>query len=234
MINKITRQNNSFGNLKPSIRIGEQEIYEFYREFPNIISTTKLASRLSNIKQSNMPYELRLNLHMLLKRLDLKITSQRLKYYRPDYDDFLRILPIAIKKSGLANCGEMSAIIQNKMLKKDIECHQVSMFIKNDKQKRDFIDHAFLIINLNPKSKLKNPKTWGNKAVIIDPWFKECAPAIEMISKYKMFFKLDENNREKFVFRDSNFFNVKSRFKEKISDTHPSLLSKFISIFKDN
>lgn len=232
MINNVSQKNNtSFGHIKPTIRMGEQVIQEFNQEFPKLYSSTKIASRLSHLEQNKIPHKTRVNLMDLLRNLDMQISNFRASFNGLSYAELMDAMPALVKKHNLANCGEMTLIIQDKMLKKGIECHLISAEVKNKTQERWFSDHVFLATNLKPKANLSKPKTWGNKAVIIDPWLKECSPASKILRKYKLLFSIDEDKDEKLVFKNANFFNVKKYLKSREQNHTSSFFEKFFSLF---
>ena len=89
------------------------------------------------------------------------------------YEDYIQRLLMDLKESKLANCGEMADIAQYLLKKEGIETERISMkiMIKRDKLRPGLSDHTFLIMNIADDADFTNPKTWGNEAILIDPWF---------------------------------------------------------------
>ena len=44
--------------------------------------------------------------------------------------------------------------------------------------------HAAILLGAKEKAEISNPKTWGNKAVIVDPWNKFVLPARDAMDYY--------------------------------------------------
>lgn len=183
-----------FGNIKSQIRIGEQVLKEISVEYPNLNSSTKIKLRVFNLNRDTLSKEKAIIIKNLLDLSNAKakkINMIRTLYNFESFDDFMKTLTCLIKKYSVANCGEMARIAQDKLLKKGIMADVVELNINNEVlSHRPFKDHSFVVTNLASNSHLYHPGTWGNKAVIVDPWLGECNSAKEMMIKFENMFKL--------------------------------------------
>lgn len=153
-------------------------------------------------------------LNLLIRSVKDELTLERLRkkfdFSSPE-SYFNSAIPL-IKQFGLTNCGDMAYIVQSKLLKKGIRADRISIEIAPKEyyhrvKPRTCSEHTFVVIDLAKNAILTKPKTWGSKAVIIDPWLGQCKPAYEMLLEYENFFKLD-SKKERFSFIDSNRFDV--------------------------
>jgi hypothetical protein len=76
---------------------------------------------------------------------------------------WLALLAAAAEKYGCGNCMEQSAIAWQFLKKKD--ARPLDLIAAVDK------DHAFLVIGRAADSDPRIPATWGNVAVVCDPWW---------------------------------------------------------------
>ncbi|MFN4150347.1 MAG: hypothetical protein ACK4IX_05345, partial [Candidatus Sericytochromatia bacterium] len=85
------------------------------------------------------------------------------------------------------NCQENACVAAVRLANQNIPNVEVfGYFNKSDDKSR----HAFTVIGRDPSSDFNDPKTWGDKAVICDPYYNETYPASE----------LDKNIRYKNVY----------------------------------
>lgn len=80
------------------------------------------------------------------------------------------IIKTAIK-FGVGNCGELTdlltLLLREYQPEDHIDIQYESVCIKGRG------DHAFIIINRDPTSDIKDVNSWGEQAIICDPWFRE-------------------------------------------------------------
>jgi len=55
-------------------------------------------------------------------------------------------------------------------------------------------DHVFLVLNRDPWSNPQDPKTWGENAVICDPWANKVFKASDYLSELKNFHRVNRKN----------------------------------------
>ena len=128
--------------------------------------TRKTHPGLKKIKDSF--YKIHEKLYeMQVKRFDLvKNAASREDYYQAILED--------INKEGLANCGEMANIAQHKLndngIKADVVRLLFHQYRRGQSRSNGVCDHIFTVINLDKNADLRKPETWGNEAIIIDPW----------------------------------------------------------------
>lgn len=214
MINQIYSSKVSFGSVKPSLRLGEEVVREFKREFPNINSPSLTAIRAYTLNN-------RLKNEDLIKRLNKKSMSDydyftekvRNNVYFTGVDSCVKTLIDFLKKFNILNCGEINLIAQQRILKKGVKADMAAFSIKNklplDKSRHGRLcgDHDFIVLNLAKDAKINEPESWGNKAVIVDAFFNRVGLAADMLEEYKQKFRLDED-LEKFEFKGKNMFDV--------------------------
>jgi len=76
---------------------------------------------------------------------------------------------------GCGNCGEQSALAFWFLYKKGVKPLDWAAV---DKQ-----DHAFVILQRHPKSRIEDYKTWGELAVVSDPWGNGAFRARDIVSR---------------------------------------------------
>lgn len=67
------------------------------------------------------------------------------------------------KTMGYGNCQEQACVAAVRLKEKGVQ--NVEVMGKPN--------HAFVVIGRDPKSDASNPSTWGDKAVVCDPWYEE-------------------------------------------------------------
>ncbi len=89
----------------------------------------------------------------------------------------LTIMKFLVEKFKIGNCMEQSIIMQDKLINAGIPAKVTG---------RQLIDHCFVVCNLSQNANIKDPKTWGKKAFIVDPWLnKVFRSKEEAFSEYK-------------------------------------------------
>lgn len=86
-------------------------------------------------------------------------------------------------KYSLGNCFELALQALDHVLRKE----RVDMFAELYLLQGG--DHGFLVLNRKPESDPELPETWGDAAVICDPWSNEVYPAIQYRLKLKDFYR---------------------------------------------
>ncbi len=93
-----------------------------------------------------------------------------------NFDLYYEVIAKVAKEHKIGNCGEHSAIAYT--------------YLKNEKnlRKLDYLalvngDHAFVVIGRKPGSDVTDPTTWGDAAVVCEPWGKTYYPAIQVFDQ---------------------------------------------------
>jgi len=205
----------SFGSIKPSVRLGESVIKDYSKEFPGIISSTKLGVKYDQLNADNKPMQY--SLIRLCNKYDNKIRVLRDKltkeYFSTEYfsaEKFIKSLKKQIHNYKVANCGEQAYLTKYALEKKGKEARRIRIEIVGKKDKvgipykvkpRTCSDHAFVIIDHKKGADLNDIQKWGNKTVIVDTWSRFCGSVDDAMRRYKQEFNLDEKT-EKFNFTE--------------------------------
>lgn len=207
MIKILPLQQNqvTFKSIKPVIRTGEQAIREFKAEFPVINSSSRLSVRMGNACYFHLNHRCTPRLEAIFRRQNETINEIRRELDKLPFKESVEKLSLLLKTKKTGNCDEMARLIQYNLLQKGIKTDVVECFIVPNKDaKKNYIRginaHVLAVVNMPEKALYDKPKTWINKAVIVDAWTGECGSAHKMISRYKDFFNVDtENEHLEFV-----------------------------------
>lgn len=63
--------------------------------------------------------------------------------------------------------------------------------------------HLFVVMDMKPDANLSNPDTWGEDAVIVDPWNGFTAPVKEGLEKINKVFQIDKTHEQVNFFKDN-------------------------------
>lgn len=119
-----------------------------------------------------------------LMRSELSTVIPSLVDVKPD--ELKAMVPI-IKKHKIANCAELTDLTIYYLLKDPVlrlKPIEFIGFLKKDSA----VDHCFVVIDRQKASKISNPETWGDNAVICDTLSGEVFPAKEFYKKTMVFF----------------------------------------------
>lgn len=93
-----------------------------------------------------------------------------------NYDKIMEKVSIVAKKHKIGNCDEQTSVAYT--------------YLKNEKNLRKVVrlslvkgDHAFVVIGMNPLGDVKDPATWGQNAVVCEPWGKRYFPAVQLFDQ---------------------------------------------------
>lgn len=188
-LNSNTNSNISFGSLKENLRLGEDVYRDFKKEFPYLRSNTFLGSKIVQYQGSDRFEKIRPKIERLADKYDLKIGENRSNFYGVDtFEEFVSNIKKIISKNKCANCGEQANIMQYELLKKSTDPHLISMEVEYplSGMVKEYGSHEFAVFGLKKGARLDNPKTWGQEAVVVDPWVNRVMPANEAIEYYKI------------------------------------------------
>lgn len=88
------------------------------------------------------------------------------------------------KKYSLGNCYELTFQALDYILNKYPEMPAEVYKLANLNELDDGI-HAFLVLNRDPKSSMFEPETWGENAIICDPWAKDVYLAKQYLNRLR-------------------------------------------------
>ena len=219
---QITARNNfnnkvSFCGLKQEKILAEGILRDYKSSFPYIKSNSFVNTKILAHYKSPGYENLIDKLFVLSAKYsdNVKTIRQNLREHKrfESFSQFISVLKTTFINKGYANCGELNYVLQDKFLKNNINAHMVCMqtFYKSSATKVSGKDHSFLVFNLSRNSKLDDPTTWGNKAIIADAWCNIVMPAYDALNYYKDFFSY--NSKKEFQI----FFGAdKIKLKDKI------------------
>lgn len=99
------------------------------------------------------------------------------------YESYIKVS----SKFSLGNCHELSLQALDYIINNNIDIHAEVFEISNG-------DHVFLVLNRDPHSDSANPMTWGDNAVICDPWANKHYPATKYLSELESYSREDDKN----------------------------------------
>jgi hypothetical protein len=173
LVNINVRAINKNQNLDFNIKIGKN-VCEYVSS--HLISSNKF-DNLSNAFGSivslpsraiYMSYRLVENVTPINKALDYFSTN--IKNAGSDYSYVKNISSVA-HKLGSGNCGENAAL--SAVMLANYGVSPVETF--------SIPGHSFAVIGRDPSSEMTDPKTWGNTAVIVDPWNNIVVPVKDIV-----------------------------------------------------
>ena len=182
--------NISFGSLKAQKSLGEKMMKEYRRNYPQYFHSNTLVESFITRHNGDRAFKpVNKNLQSLADRYNEEIENVR-KKYDGNYDSwgsFIDDLKRAVLSENAANCGEQALLMQDVFLKNGEEAHNVCMtfYTKEDKI---YGNHAFVVSGLSRNADIANPKTWGNEAVVTDPWSNVVLGAREAIDYFRKIF----------------------------------------------
>lgn len=203
MINRISIQQNNrksiqFEGLKENLRLGEKVLKEFKKEFPAIRSNTYIKAKLLQNEGKKINFSEKLT--SIMNKYSLNINEVRKQFdYKRYYtlNQYINDLKIALRTIKHANCGEQADIIQYELLQKGKEAHRIWM--KSKTTNKDgcniFCDHVFTVFDLKKGARVESPKTWGQNAVVVDPWANIVLPAHKAVEYFKSFLGIKEDEK---------------------------------------
>lgn len=200
MYNNVARNNNiTFTSIKPNLRLGEAVLQEFKQEFPYIKSSSDLFIRVNTLQNSG-----KYPLNKLLMSLKEKAHFLSEQIYDKSFDcltigqscnnlaEFSIKLSQHIKEKNFkANCDLDSLIILNKLTERGANPQNIE--IKVIKECFNVVNHFTTVFGLAKDAKVDNPKTWGNKAVIVDAWKGIVMKADDALRYFEQLLKQGKN-----------------------------------------
>lgn len=123
---------------------------------------------------NDYPVSKQFNITNEINALRTKMCSYSNTEYSVDEVDFRNAL---ITDHQFGNCMEHAIIAFAEMRRLNFGIRSEIVYLKNG-------DHVFLVLDRMKGSNLNNPATWGNNAVICDPWAGEVYPADHLLHHF--------------------------------------------------
>jgi len=189
--------NISFTGLKSNLKLGEKVLREVRKEFPKRRSDSFIRVKIEQCRRPKKLEKLMPKFEEIAEKLE-KIAKKYCMYTDEvtrekggdyfSYSGFInKLKQIIIKYRGAANCDEFADIVQYNLLCRNEKPHNIAMWIKNAKtgENKKWGAHLFTVFGLKKGAKFDEPKTWGNKAVVVDAWGNIVMQAREAIEHFK-------------------------------------------------
>ncbi len=209
--------NISFCSIKQDKILCEKMMKQFRSQYPiNFHSPSKIECAFEK-HSNNVRYN---GINQKLVRLWHKYTNSlaevRDSLRTTFWDDYINLIKTAVMSKKTANCSEQAKLLQDIFLKNGKKAHLVSMEILD---KEGFIKkingtHTFVVTGLRNGADYKNPKTWGSKAIVVDPWSNLIMNATEAIDYFKGVLNYNSQNNT-IVFRNNDLVNVEKYLGQK-------------------
>ncbi len=158
------------GALKTNLRAGEVALKSFKKEFPCLNSPSLWNQRIDRTYKKTGEFPVYLaKIYGVIKKYEYAIWDLRKKTSQPEISgNFLKELKIIkkeMRKTNCGNCGEISIVLYDKLRKNKLNPKAVQVDMLDTDT-----DHVFCVIGLKKGADIKNPKTWGENAVVVDGW----------------------------------------------------------------
>ena len=169
----------SFCGLKENILYGYQAINDVQRDFPNGLRSNTYYDIFENEKDQKTKVKLEYGISKTRNRVD-----QMLRYGYLEKD----AVEIAVKETGVANCGEQAILVSKKLDKQGIKNKIVQMDVcMNGNYHYVTGGHTFCLIGTSDDMNVLDPETWGEEAVVVDMWsgiVKKASEALKFFSGF--------------------------------------------------
>lgn len=170
MINlNIQSQNNynpAFCARNAEIRYADDIMRKVNNYFPRIS-----ISRIEDYSQTNQT-KLTDSIKNFIE--NKKLFFKRLRLSRPDFetspDNYVKHSLDSVLRYNHGNCGESGTLGKIGLMLNGIEGTKVILKGFNGKNLETGFDHSFVIVNLSKNANLRDYKTFGKKAYVVDPW----------------------------------------------------------------
>lgn len=199
----------SSNSLKENLRIGEDALREFKKEFPYLRSDTMLDVRLKRLK-SPIPKNISEEMFFLTCAYKHYVSSSRnancfIDFNFDSLDDYIKVFKNNIKNFKAINCKEYKILSGYSILKKGFKSRLMAMQVYNKEgfpEKNE--SHGFTVIGMKKDADPRNPITWGQKAVVVDFWGNLVMKADEALKYFKMhFFSKIDSDKDELIYQES-------------------------------
>lgn len=188
------------GGLKQNLQLGEKVLRNFKSQYPYFYSNTFVKLRVGEHTDNPKYFSLIKNLVNMCNRCNAGVKANRLLFLsnlkngKLDYNFMKRIL----KDENYANCGEQALLLKNEFDLKTVP-DIIRMKISGIGSDKPRFMHDFIVLGMEDGKKNVNssrPKTWSNRAVIVDSWTNIVMPAKEALEYFKSKAKLNPKVEE--------------------------------------
>ena len=213
----------NFGSLKTRRRLAEKMMREYRKSYPKpFCSNTLIDSFILRHNRDNAFIAINRKLKVLMRKYGEKIDIVRTKYNyeHQSWSEYVEELKKAVLSENAANCGEQAILMQDIFLRNGEEAHNVDMFIYRKKnifgRYKLYKDHSFIVTGLDKGADIREPKTWGNEAVVVDPWCNIVLGAREAIDYFKKILNFNSKHHRT-VFESADIMDIK-KYLSKVED----------------
>lgn len=118
-------------------------------------------------------------------------------------DKFVKVTVEKAPRLKVGNCTDQAILVANYLIEKkgidNVALVCCSMKGQNPLNPDELEKHVFAVVGLDKNAKLSDPSTWGNKAVVLDPWSDIVAPVESENPSYRALNKLYARFRTNFI-----------------------------------
>lgn len=208
------KQTISFSSEKAGFELYKTLLDSYQKDFGAIPSAAKLATEILHDPTK------RQSLYSPMMSANYKVEKLMGMLLRNfSYDEYLNNLIFNVKDINAISCGFACEILQYNLYSKGIKSHIINMSLEKkgsqeQQSSRYSNDHSFLLLDYAEPFDIKNPSSWGETSIIIDPLFNKIGPSCEVLKDYQSLFKIDSKT-EKPTFTNENIFNVPKMLERK-------------------
>ena len=192
MIINFCNKDISFGSLKAQKRLGEKMLKEYRKTYPRNFHSSSLVDSFIIRHNGDRAFEsVNKKLRILADKYNQEINNARLKLEGgyDTWDAYIEKLKKVVCAEKAANCGEQADLMLDVFLQNGEEAHSVcvTFYTKGDmfSDEQFYRNHAFVVSGLSRNADITKPKTWGNEAVVTDPWSNVVLSAGEAIDYFR-------------------------------------------------
>ena len=185
----------SFCGIKENIALGQQALAQVKKDFPNGIKSNTYYETFTP-----SPNQYILDSYERAIEETRRMVDQKKRQGMNDIDATVE----AVKVTGAGNCGEQARIVSKKLSDNGVTNKVILMTLRDNKTNFPRDGHTFCVIDTASDMKVKEPKTWGSDAVVVDLWSNTVAKASEAL---EYFCSIMKPNKEQHVsFEDGILF----------------------------
>lgn len=128
------------------------------------------------------------------------------------YNTFLKYtdaLKKKVVKYKVANCGELAALVQAELVKAGRTANLAIMCVR-DKMTGEINpdkEHEFVVLNIQDDGLIEDPDSWGENAIVVDPWSGIVEKANNGLYEIMKLFNVDLT-KEDVAFEEADMVNM--------------------------
>ena len=164
----------SFGAKSKEMRDLDDINRKTKAEFDGVPSSSFYMMKRAKVQNDDrVPFIEKLHYDGCLNKLLIRTINLRNELEGADTIEEIMAL---VQKHKVANCGEMSLYLQEKLKSMGYDAKRIYLEVRefhrtmDDTPRREMNDHVFVLVNEKEDADWQEPKTWGSKAIILDPW----------------------------------------------------------------